>query len=175
MSFSLQPLALADLQLLAAGQAPAGLAALAEPGALPPDFVAARGLQLAADGHAALWCQPLLIVRDGDQRIVGSCGFKHAPIGDCVEIGYGVAPGARRQGAASAAVAQLLALAFGAGASAVLAEVLPDNLASTAVVQRLGFRCIGDRVDDDGDALRQWLALSPGGSAVPASAPYQPG
>jgi len=162
MAFSLQPLAVADLQALAAGQVPAGLAARAEPGAMPPDFVAARGLQLAADGHAALWCQPLLIVRDADQRFVGSGGFKHAPVGGCVEIGYGVAPSARRQGAASAGVAQLLALAFGAGASAVLAEVLPDNLASTGVVLRLGFRRIGQRIDDDGVALVQWLALTPG-------------
>ena len=73
-----------------------------EQGALPPDFVAARALDLLAEGHARIWCCSYLIVRDQDQRIVGSCGFKNAPKSGRVEIGYGVSSAAQGQGAATA-------------------------------------------------------------------------
>ena len=156
--FVLRLLSLPDLQDLAAARVPAAWAEGVDAAALPPPFVAARSLRQLADGKPAAWCLGFLVLRAVDQHIVGACGFKNTPHDGRVEIGYGVAPDHRGQGAASAAVRQLLALAFAGGAGEVLAEVNPDNIASTRLVQRLGFVAHGTRVDEDGETLRQWLA-----------------
>ena len=113
MPFSLLQLSREELLECADARLPAALASRVEEGALPPSFVAARALKLIADGKAEFWCNTFLIVRNRDQRIIGGCGFKDAPKDGRVEIGYGVSPSSRGQGAATAAVGLLLQLAFG--------------------------------------------------------------
>jgi [ribosomal protein S5]-alanine N-acetyltransferase len=159
-AYSLLQLDAVQLQQIADGGVPPAFAQRAADGALPPHFVAARSLKGVAEGQAAQWCHAFVMVRHGDQRIVGACGFKGAPQGGRVEIGYGVSPAHRRQGAASAAVAALLQRAFSGGAAEVLAEVEPWNLASMAVVRRAGFEAIGSRVDEQGDEVMQWRVLN---------------
>jgi RimJ/RimL family protein N-acetyltransferase len=159
MCFTLQQLSVKQLQLIAVLRVPAELTPRLVANALPPSFVAARALALLAQGKAEQWCRPFLIVRRSDERIVGSCGFKDAPHGGRIDIGYGVAESCTCQGAATAAVGMLIALAFNAGLE-VLAEVNPDNVESTRVVQKAQFRQIGARVDLDGEHLVQWLASS---------------
>lgn len=156
---TLQALTREILLELAAARVPASLPGPIEPGALPPAFVAQRSLRGQEDGCAAPWCNTYLM-RRGDQ-IVGGCGFKGEPVQGQVEIGYGVADTCRRQGVATAAVTQLLQLAFDAGASSVLAEVLPGNAASTGVVRQLGFRDSGRRIDEDGETVVRWVADAP--------------
>ena len=156
--FTLLRLSVPELQDLAEARVPMAWPPPVEPDALPPPHVVTRCLQQLADGQPALWCLGFVVLRAADRHIVGACGFKTTLHGGRVEIGYGIAPAHRRQGAASAAVRQLLALAFAGGAREVLAEVNPDNIASTQVVQRLGFVAHGTRVDEDGETLRQWLA-----------------
>ena len=117
----LVPVPVDDLRLLALAQVPATLALRALAEAMPPPFVAERSLQQLSAGKPLVWCAPFYMVRNDDAAIVGSCGFKDMPKQGCVEIGYGVAPQARRQGMAGAAVAQLLALA---NASDEVREVL---------------------------------------------------
>lgn len=157
MSFSLLQLSRDALEALAASRAPKDLEGRFEPDAMPPAFVAVRSLELAAAGHALPWSTTFLIVNDDDARIVGGCGFKTAPKGGRVEVGYGVAPAARGRGAATAALHVLLRKAFEAGATELLAEVAPANKASTRVVQKAGFEPVGDRVDGDGELLVQWV------------------
>ena len=157
MPFTLLRLSVKQLQQLAILRVPAELAPRLVANALPPSFVAARALALLAKGVPERWSTPFLIVRRSDERIVGSCGFKNAPHDGRIEIGYGVAETCTGQGAATAAVKQLVALAIGAGLKA-LAEVNPENLASTRVVQKAAFRQIGSRIDVDGEHLVQWLA-----------------
>jgi RimJ/RimL family protein N-acetyltransferase len=134
---------------------------------LPPSFVAARALKLIAEGKAEFWCSTFLIVRNRDQRIIGGCGFKDAPKDGRVEIGYGVSPGSRGQGAATAAVGLLLQRAFGSGAREVVAEVTPDNLASARVVRKLGFVSTGTRVDKEDGMVVQWVAKNGGPAPRP--------
>ena len=160
MPFSLLQLSKSELEDLAASRAPPTLASRVEADALPPAFVAARSLQLAACGHPAPWSTTFLIVRESDGRIIGGCGFKTAPSDGRVEVGYGVAPHARGQGAATAALQLILREAFAAGATEVLAEVAPQNHASTRVVQKAGFREAGTRLDDDNEFVVQWLRRS---------------
>ena len=121
-AFFLVQMSLPDVQTLARAQVPAAWAARAEPEALPPAFVATRSLQQISVGKPALWCLGFVVVRAADGHIVGACGFKNTPQDGRVEIGYGIAPGCRGQGAASAAVRQLLVLAWAGGASEVLAD-----------------------------------------------------
>ena len=160
MPFSLLQLSKSELEDLAASRVPPRLASRVEPGALPPAFVAARALQLAASGHPAPWSTPFLIVRECDGQIIGGCGFKTAPSNGRVEVGYGVALQARGQGAATAALQLILREAFAAGATEVLAEVAPQNHASTRVVQKAGFGEVGTRMDDDDEFVVQWLRRS---------------
>lgn len=149
---TLRPLTLGELADLASSRTPAGMEGRAQPGALPPAFVAQRALDRIGRGKSEFWCATFLIVR-GDGEILGGCGSKDEPVEGRVEIAYGIAPAHRRQGAAAAAVQALLKLAMANGVREVFAEILPENAASIAVVSRLGFRPVGTRVDEDGDAV----------------------
>jgi [ribosomal protein S5]-alanine N-acetyltransferase len=156
---ALQQIPVADLLLLARSCEPEFVAYRAIAGALPPDFVAKRAIDHLALGKAELWCNTFYIVRAADNRIVGSCGFKDSPVNGRVEIGYGVSPSCRGQGVATAAVRELLHLAFTSGqATEVLAEVSPPNRASTRVVQKLSFAHLGERINAEGELVVQWLA-----------------
>jgi RimJ/RimL family protein N-acetyltransferase len=157
MTFSLLELSTAEIETLAASCVPASVAAMAELGAMPPAFVTQRALALAATGVPSPWATIFLIVDDLNGRIVGACGFKIAPRHGRVEVGYGVAPVARGKGAATAALGLLVQKAYMAGATEVLAEVAPDNHASTRVVQKAGFAIAGSRLDDENEYVIQWL------------------
>lgn len=154
----LHALSPADLQALAASTTPAVLPGTVADGALPPAFVAERALQQLESGKSPYWCSTYLILRDSDATIVGACGFKDEPAEGCVEIGYGVAPACRKQGIATAAVAQLVRVAFASGeVDAVRAQVNPDNVGSTRIVQSLGFEARETVIDDDGEPLVKWV------------------
>lgn len=158
----LEQLSRQDLAWLAQGRLPPELADRLHPQALPPAFVAMRSLAQLQAGQSALWCLGFCMVDDRDDRIVGSCGFKGAPVQGRVEIGYGVSPQARQQGHASRAVADLIAIAADSlQVRSVLAQVNPDNLASTRVVQRLGFTAWGRQLDHEGEMLVQWVRTLP--------------
>ena len=144
---------------IAQSRQPRALTAAIEEDALPPPFVVTRSLAQIAEGKSTYWCATFLIVRNEDNTIVGGCGFKNEPIANRVEIGYGIAPSCRRQGAASQAISKLLTLAYAGGAAEVLAEVLPENFASAEVVRRLGFIDTGWRVDEAGETVVLWVAL----------------
>jgi RimJ/RimL family protein N-acetyltransferase len=160
MTFSLLELSRTALDSLAASRVPEGLEDRAEPGSMPPAFVASRSLELADAGHPAPWSTTFLIVNNEDNRIVGNCGFKTAPMNGRVEVGYGVSPAVRGRGAATAALKLLLHRASEAGVTEVLAEVAPTNHASIRVVQKAGFEQVGDRVDNENEYLIQWAKRS---------------
>ena len=162
MTFTLERITEADLQLLANGLLPAGLASRLADGALPPPSVAQRALDYLRSGAAESWCSVYHIVRQRDGVVVGGCGFKHPPQGGEVEIGYGVSPECRNQGAATAAVVALCRLAFAhPSVTTVLAHINPDNLPSTRVAQRLNFVRGEVIVDEDGELVAQWRLTKP--------------
>ena len=153
-NISLVPLDLPNLRRLAESE-PASLQAPV--GALPPAHVAARALSQLDSGTPANWCVPLLIIAAGSGEILGGCRFKGEPVDGRVEIGYGVAESARCRGVATAAVSQLLELAASSGlVRQVDAHILPDNIASSKVVSRLGFSRGGMVVDPDGELVVHW-------------------
>lgn len=142
-----------DLHSLALNQTPAGINALA--GALPPAFVAARALGQLAAGKPAHWCSTFYVV-DGAGNVVGGCGFKDAPEGGEVEIGYAIAPACRQGGIGTSAVQQLLTIAATSAVHTVVADIDPANLPSTRLVQKLGFTATGKFTDANGDELVRW-------------------
>jgi RimJ/RimL family protein N-acetyltransferase len=83
------------------------------------------------------------ITRLADGRAVGGIGFKGQPDGECVEIGYGLAPSARGNGFAAEAVVALLAMAADHGVHKVIADTALDNIASQQSLIRAGFHLVG--------------------------------
>ncbi|MRD46445.1 GNAT family N-acetyltransferase [Caenimonas koreensis] len=157
-SYSLLRLTPGQVADIAASRVPAGLTQAVAVDALPPARVGERAMLRLSKGEAAFWSQVFLIVRNSDQLVAGSCSFKGEPHNGRVEIGYGVAPACRRQGAAGYAVSCLLQLAGAAGATAVLAQVAPDNTASASVVRGCGFADTGIRIDEQGETVVHWVA-----------------
>lgn len=156
MLFHLISIPSEDLRALAASTLPDMHGYSCAVDALPPHFVASRALEQMAAGVPVYWCSTYYIVETTNRHIVGSCGFKHAPRDGMVEIGYGISPDCRKQGAATSAVQALLQLAFAGGATQVMAQVNPDNLASTRVVQKLGFVNTGSYADEAQETLVRW-------------------
>jgi [ribosomal protein S5]-alanine N-acetyltransferase len=139
------------------GTALATLLGLPAPGSWPPDGNDAatrdwmRGLLTAHPADARFICH--YIVADG--ALVGTCGFTGPPDDNGrVELGYGVIASAQRRGYASAAVAQLIAIAFAdPRVSVIAAETLADAIPSQKVLTRCGFTIAGARDDAENGAV----------------------
>jgi len=86
-----------------------------------------------------------------DRRLVGTLLLKLIPASggqsvkraDDIEIGWHLHPDQWGQGFATEAGAAVLAHAFAAGLSRVIAVTAPENIASQAVCRRLGMRHLG--------------------------------
>ena len=127
---------------------------------MPPPHVAARSLALAESGKTLPWSTTFINIDNANGKSVGSSGFKTEPINGKVEIGYGVALSAQRHGAATKALQLMVQKAFAAGATEVLAEIVPENAASVRVVEKAGFVQIGSRFDDQNEFVNQWAKRS---------------
>ena len=171
MSITLKAIPRADLEVLAESGVPDSVAGRVADESLPPSFVARRALARPQEGEEACRGGTFYMVRGADHLVVGSCGFKDAPLRGRVEIGYGVSPACRNQGVATRAVRELLRLAFASEAVCeVVATVSPGNVASTRVVQKLGFVDGGMILDDDGEWLARWVFRKPPDDRLPATA-----
>jgi RimJ/RimL family protein N-acetyltransferase len=121
-------------------------------------FLQFRIVDLEVDPSAQPWLGRAIVLTepDGTRRIIGSAGF-HSPPDDQgrVEVGYRVEPAYRRQGVASEVVRALFDWAASEhGVQRFRASVSSGNVASLAVIGRLGFRQTGVQIDDvDGEEL----------------------
>ncbi len=130
------------------------------PNGWPPEYLDAAAMNYAADyieqnTDAAGWMLWFLILRDegiGSQRtLIGTCGFKGRPdVEGTVEIGYSVVEKFRRRGYATESVETLCAWAFAAHpeVTRVIAETYPELVPSIRVLEKSGFRFIGDGSED---------------------------
>jgi [ribosomal protein S5]-alanine N-acetyltransferase len=109
--------------------------------------------QLAADPSEQPWLVRAAVLR-ARRQVIGSVGFHGPPDARAhVEIGYDVVPAERRKGFAREAIAGLTAWAFASGKARVcVASVSPRNAASLALVQSLGFRQVGEQIDEEDGA-----------------------
>jgi ribosomal-protein-alanine N-acetyltransferase len=107
-----------------------------------------RQTQLRNDPSELPWLYRAAVLREtGD--VVGRCGFHARPDADgMVELGYRVQPQWRRQGLATELATGMLAWAREQGARRCVASTVPDNLASQAVLAKLGFVRTGEWMDE---------------------------
>jgi [ribosomal protein S5]-alanine N-acetyltransferase len=101
---------------------------------------------LAADPASAPYLLHVLL--DGAE-VVARVGCHEAPHDGTVEIGYHVAPGWRGRGVGTAVVTEFLGWLADEGVRRVRAAVRPDNTASRALLERLGFTEHGEQWDDE--------------------------
>ena len=79
-----------------------------------------------------------------DGQVVGTCAFKTTPQAGRVEIAYFTFPGHEGKGIATRMARQLVQLAQGTdNGIGIMAQTLPQENASTAILRKLGFRRIG--------------------------------
>jgi ribosomal-protein-alanine N-acetyltransferase len=108
-----------------------------------------RLAQLAADPSEEPWLVRAMVLR-APRCLVGSVGFHQPPDGrGRVEIGYDVVAAERRNGYAREGVRGLTAWAFATGrAHRCVASIRPENGPSLALVRSLGFRLVGQQIDE---------------------------
>lgn len=98
-----------------------------------------------------------LIVSPSPREPVGICGFKDAPRSGIVEIAYHTFPAFERRGFATAAAAFLRDVALTSSlVSVVTARTLREQNASTRILARCGFSCVGDVNDPEDGCVWQW-------------------
>ncbi len=100
------------------------------------------------------------IIRQSDRTVIGDIGFLSAPDAEGeVGLGFGLAASARGQGYATEALITLTGWALNQpGVVAVLADTCHDHLKSQAVMERAGFREVGnDKELRHYEARRGWL------------------
>lgn len=124
-----------------------------------PDWLA----RLHASGPADPWTHGFRIVERSSGRVIGSCGFKGPP-GEAgtVEIAYGVDPAHQGRGYATEAAHALAAYAFRSNrVRLVRAHTLPGPNASTRVLSKCGFRCVGEVIDPEDGLVWRWETDGP--------------
>jgi RimJ/RimL family protein N-acetyltransferase len=96
-----------------------------------------------------------LTIRDG--QAIGTCAFKSPPVDGRVEIAYFTFPDHEGQGLATEMARQLVQLAHETDRSLVVAaQTLPHENASTSILRKLGFNCVGTAQDDEAGEVWQW-------------------
>jgi ribosomal-protein-alanine N-acetyltransferase len=125
-----------------------------------------RHEQLTRDPSEEPWLYRVAVLRETG-RVVGRIGF-HAPPDPrgAIEVGYSVAPSYRRQGLATEMAVGLIRWGASQGAAICIASVRPDNVASLAVIARLGFVRTGEQMDEI-DGL-EWVFELPLTGALPS-------
>jgi RimJ/RimL family protein N-acetyltransferase len=149
------------------------LALLGEPDRFPPlmGWPAADGLRdffvsadvspewvaiLRASSAPDPWRHGYAVVESRLDLVIGTGGFKGPPDADgTVEIAYGIVPAFEGRGYATEVARALAAHAWADHrVRRVWAHTLPDANASTRVLEKNGFRCLGE-VNDPADG-RVW-------------------
>ena len=121
---------------------------------------------LASDPDGVAW-GPRLFIGQDPPRVVGWGGFKGPPSDDgVVELGYEIAESLRGRGLATGAARAMVAEAFADDeVTAVIAHTLPESNASNHILERLGFRHDGDRVEG-GETVWRYVLHRPSATSM---------
>jgi [ribosomal protein S5]-alanine N-acetyltransferase len=131
-----------------------GLRDLFVSGDVSPAWIAGLRVAKAAD----VWLHGFALVEQVSQSVIGTAGFKGPPDeAGMVEIGYGMAPSFQGRGFATEAATALLEFAFNdRRVRFVRAHTRPTNNASTRVLEKSGFKRIGEVSDPDDGIVWRW-------------------
>jgi RimJ/RimL family protein N-acetyltransferase len=130
--------------------------------AMPPSERAELSADWLARIHASTcadpWTHGFSLVQRDSGAIVGTCGFKGPPAADgVVEIAYGINPDCRGRGYATEAAQALTAFAISSGKVRVVrAHTLPEQNASTKVLEKCSFQRIGEVNDPEDGLVWRW-------------------
>lgn len=90
-------------------------------------------------------------------EFVGSAGYKGGPRNKKIEIAYGTFPQFRARGIGTEICNQLVSLALkNCPTLTITARTLPENNFSTRILQKNGFKLIGDVWDDEDGNVWEW-------------------
>ena len=99
---------------------------------------------LIADPTLGGWTAWYWVLRRPRRVLIGLSGFKSRPIKGAVELGYSALDKYQRRGFATEVVAAMVNWAFANGVNCVLAETLPELIASQRVLVKNGFQFVGE-------------------------------
>lgn len=104
------------------------------------------------------WALSFTAVERASGLTVGSCAFKGPPdAAGVVEVAYGTDPGHRGRGFATESAEALTNFAFASGlVRLVRAHTKPENVASIRVLDKCGFRRIGEVLDPEDGLVYRW-------------------
>ena len=157
----LEPARHSDLLAVAAGEDVLGQVLGVS---IAPDWAGADAMDaigrsrdmLADDPALSQWWMHFIVHAD-DNRLIGLGGFKGAPAGGQVEIGYEIAPAYRGLGLATEAARGMVDHALAdPRVDHVVAHTLPEESASTTILRRLGLRFIQALTDPDDGPIWRW-------------------
>jgi RimJ/RimL family protein N-acetyltransferase len=119
-----------------------------------PDWIARVRATAAGDP----WALGFSTVERASGSVVGGCGYKGPPDADgVVEISYGIDPAYRGRGYATEAAGALAQFAFASGrVRLVCAHSRPENTASACVLEKSGFRLVGQVTDPEDGLVCRW-------------------
>lgn len=120
--------------------------------------------RMRASGVADPWVHAFRVMRRGTDSPVGSCSFKGPPVDGVVEIAYGIHPDHEGKGYATEVAQALVDYAASCeDVRLVRAHTLPGAAASKRVLEKCGFRYVGETVDpEDGTVCRFERSVSVG-------------
>jgi [ribosomal protein S5]-alanine N-acetyltransferase len=98
---------------------------------------------LIADPTLGGWSAWYWVLRR-PRLLIGLSGFKSRPINGAVELGYSALEKFQRRGFATEVIAAMVNWAFANGVNCVLAETLPELIASQRVLVKNGFHFVGE-------------------------------
>lgn len=132
-----------------------------------PDWLARVRATPAGDP----WALSYAVVERATGLAVGGCAFKGPPdAAGAVEVAYGIDPPHRGRGLATEAAAGLVGFAVASGRVRVVrAHTKPGNRASERVLEKCGFRPVGEAVDPDDGPVRRWERAAPPAAPDPAA------
>jgi GNAT acetyltransferase-like protein len=93
---------------------------------------------------------------------VGSCGFKSPPHINMVEIAYFTFPGHESQGIGTRMASELIRIALEKTPTLIVAaQTLPEENASTSILNKLQFRCVGTLTHPEDGLVWEWHLNAP--------------
>jgi RimJ/RimL family protein N-acetyltransferase len=106
------------------------------------------------------WLVHAAVLREGAGRpMIGQVGYHGPPANGSVEMGYTVFPAHRGRGYATEAVEGLMEAARSRGVGRFVLSIAPGNAPSLAVARRLGFKRVGQHIDEE-DGLEYVFELA---------------
>jgi len=123
-------------------------------GEVSPEWLA----QLEKSSGPDPWRYGFFVLERESGTAIGTAGFKGPPEEtDMVEIAYGIVPAFEGRGYASEAAGALVEFARASGeVRLVRAHTLPERNASARVLEKCGFRLVGEVVDPEDGPVWRW-------------------